>query len=157
MGIAETFGQAFAKATMGAGETVPEGGTVFLSVNDFDKPAVVDLARRLTRLKFHLIATAGTAAALEESDISCEPIYKVNEGRPNLVDYVKNDEIDLIINTPLGRESRFDERAIRMAALQYNIPCVTTLAAAQAMVTGIEALSEQDFRVRSVQEWHAPQ
>ncbi|MCP4873832.1 MAG: carbamoyl-phosphate synthase large subunit [Proteobacteria bacterium] len=154
MGMAEGFGQAFAKATMGAGEKVPEGGTVFLSVNNDDKPAAVDLARRLARLKFHLIATAGTAKALEDAEIACQPIYKVNEGRPNLVDFVKNDEIDLIINTPLGRDSRFDERSIRMAALQYTIPCITTLAAAQAMVTGIEALSEQDFRVRSVQEWH---
>ncbi len=156
MGIAEGFGQAFAKATMGAGEKVPETGTVFLSVNDEDKPHAVALARRLKRLKFHLIATRGTAKALEEADIACDPIYKVNEGRPNLVDYVKNDEIDLIVNTPLGADSMFDERSIRMAALQYNIPCITTLAAADAMVTGIEALSEQDFRVRSVQEWHRP-
>ena len=154
MGIAEGFGQAFAKATMGGGERVPASGTVFLSVNDGDKEAAIVLARRLKRLKFHLIATRGTAAALEAAGISCDPIFKVNEGRPNLVDFVKNDEVDLIVNTPLGRDSRFDERAIRLAALQFNIPCLTTVAAADAMVTGIEALSEQDFRVRSLQEWH---
>ena len=154
MGIAETFGQAFAKAVMGGGERVPASGTVFLSVNNNDKAGAIALARRLKRLKFHLIATRGTAASLEEAGIGCDPIYKVNEGRPNLVDFVKNDEVDLIVNTPLGRDSRFDERAIRMAALQFNIPCLTTMAAAEAMVTGIEALSEQDFRVRSVQEWH---
>ncbi|MEE2828847.1 MAG: carbamoyl-phosphate synthase large subunit [Myxococcota bacterium] len=154
MGIASTFGQAFAKATMGAGERVPLNGTVFLSVNDLDKVAVVDLARTLSRLKFQLIATSGTAQVLDEAGIPCQSVYKVNEGRPNLVDYVKNKEIDLVINTPLGRESRFDERAIRMAALEYNIPCITTLAAAEALVRGIVASSEQDFRVCSIQEWH---
>jgi len=154
MGIAPTFGQAFAKATMGAGETVPTGGTVFLSVNDEDKPGVVELARALSELNFHLIGTRGTAAALDAAGIACQAIYKVNEGRPNLVDFVKNSEIDLVINTPLGRESRFDERSIRMASLEYNIPCITTLAAAQAMVRGIVALSAEDFEVRSVQEWY---
>jgi len=154
MGIAATFGQAFAKATMGAGERVPEEGTVFLSVNDVDKAGAVDLARDLSRLNFHLIGTKGTAEALDAAGIPCQAIYKVNEGRPNLVDYVKNNEVDLVINTPLGRDSRFDERAIRMASLQYNIPCITTLAAAQAMVRGMVALSGEDFRVCSVQEWY---
>ena len=154
MGIAPTFGQAFAKATMGAGEQVPIEGTVFLSVNDQDKEGAVALARDLSRLNFHLIGTKGTATALDEAGIACQAIYKVNEGRPNLVDYVKNNEIDLVINTPLGQDSRFDERAIRMASLQYNIPCITTLAAAQAMVRGIVALDDEDFEVCSVQEWH---
>ncbi len=154
MGIAESFGQAFAKATMAGGETVPTEGTVFLSVNDDDKSALLPLGARLRDLGFHLIATSGTAKFLQDADIPCESIYKVNEGRPNLVDYVKNDDVDLIVNTPMGRSSRYDERAIRMAALQYNIPCLTTLAAAEAMVTGIAALSERDFEVLSVQEWH---
>ena len=154
MGIAESFGQAFAKATMAAGEKVPTEGTVFLSVNDTDKLAVSALGARLRDLGFHLIATSGTAQALKDADIPCETIYKVNEGRPNLVDHVKNDDVDLIVNTPMGDSSRYDERAIRMAALQYNIPCLTTLAAADAMVTGIAALSEADFEVCSVQEWH---
>jgi carbamoyl-phosphate synthase large subunit len=154
MGIAESFGQAFAKATMAGGETVPTEGTVFLSVNDDDKLALPSIGVRLRDLGFQLIATSGTAKCLEDAGIPCESIYKVNEGRPNLVDYVKNDDVDLIINTPMGRSSRYDERAIRMAALQYNIPCLTTLAAAEAMVTGIAALSERDFEVLSVQEWH---
>jgi carbamoyl-phosphate synthase large subunit len=155
MGIAETFGQSFAKASMAAGEKVPLSGTVFLSVRDEDKDRVVPLAQALARLKFHLIATRGTAQALAAAGVSCEAVYKVNEGRPNVVDYIKNNEIDLIINTPHGRESRYDEQPIRMAALVANIPCLTTLAAARAMVRGIEALSEQDFRVRSLQEWNA--
>jgi len=155
MGIAESFGQAFAKATMAGGERVPTKGTVFLSVNDDDKQALLPIGARLRDLGFHLIATSGTAKYLQDADVPCESIYKVNEGRPNLVDYVKNDYVDLIVNTPMGRSSRYDERAIRMAALQYNIPCLTTLAAAEAMVTGIAALSERDFEVLSVQEWHA--
>jgi len=154
MGIAESFGQAFAKATMAGGEKVPTGGTVFLSVNDEDKQQVPSIAERLCDLGFHLIGTSGTAKSLQDAGIACQAIYKVNEGRPNLVDYVKNDEVDLIVNTPMGRTSRFDERAIRMAALQYNIPCLTTLAAADAMVTGIAALAERDFEVQSVQDWH---
>ena len=154
MGIAETFGEAFAKASMAAGERVPLAGTVFLSVRDEDKTRIADLARSLRALKFHLIATAGTARALEAEGVECEAVYKVNEGRPNVVDYIKNNEIDLIINTPHGRESRFDEQPIRVAALENNIPCITTLSAARAMVTGIQALSEQDFRVRSLQEWN---
>ncbi|HCP45284.1 MAG TPA: carbamoyl phosphate synthase large subunit [Deltaproteobacteria bacterium] len=155
MGIAPTFGQAFAKATMAGGERVPSEGTVFLSVNDDDKLAIPPIAKELQRLGFQLIATAGTAKALQAADIACEAVYKVNEGRPNLVDYVKNHEVAVIVNTPLGRESRFDERAIRMAALQFNIPCITTLAAADALVQGIVALSDTDFSVKSVQEWHA--
>jgi len=155
MGIAETFGQAFAKASMAAGETVPLSGTVFLSVRDEDKKRIGKLAQDLARLKFHLIATRGTAEALQEHGVKCDVVYKVNEGRPNVVDYIKNNEIDLIINTPHGRESRYDEQPIRMAALISNIPCLTTLSAAKAMVRGIEALSEQDFRVRSLQEWNA--
>ena len=154
MGIAETFGEAFAKASMAAGERVPLSGTVFLSVRDEDKSRISQLARDLSRLKFHLIATRGTAEALAEYGVKCEAVYKVNEGRPNVVDYIKNNEVDLIINTPHGRESRYDEQPIRMAALMSNIPCLTTLSAARAMVRGIESLSEQDFRVRSLQEWN---
>ncbi len=154
MGVASTFGQAFAKATMAAGEKVPVTGTVFLSLADVDKVELLPIARELVDLKFHLIATRGTAAALEEAGVPCQAVYKVNEGRPNIVDFVKNAEIDLIINTPLGLTSRYDERAIRMAALEFNIPCITTRAAAVAAVRGIRALSDQDFRVRSVQEWH---
>ena len=154
MGVASTFGQAFAKATMAAGETVPVSGTVFLSLADVDKMELLPIARELVELNFHLIATSGTAKALEDAGIPCQAVYKVNEGRPNIVDFVKNAEIDLIINTPMGLASHYDERAIRMAALEFNIPCITTSAVAQAAVRGIRALSEQDFSVKSVQEWH---
>jgi carbamoyl-phosphate synthase large subunit len=155
MGIASTFGQAFAKATMAAGDKVPLTGTVFLSLADVDKAELLPLAKELVDLKFHLIATRGTAAALEAAGLPCQAVYKVNEGRPNIVDYVKNSEIDLIINTPMGRTSRYDERAIRMAALEFNIPCITTPAAAKAAVRGIRALADEEFSVCPVQEWYS--
>jgi carbamoyl-phosphate synthase large subunit len=155
MGIASTFGQAFAKATMAAGDKVPLTGTVFLSLADVDKAELLPLAKELVDLKFHLIATRGTAAALEAAGLPCQAVYKVNEGRPNIVDYVKNSEIDLIINTPMGLTSRYDERAIRMAALEFNIPCITTPAAAKAAVRGIRALADEEFSVCPVQEWYS--
>ncbi len=123
MGIGETFGEAYAKAMMGAGLTLPRSGTAFISVNDMDKGQAVLLARRLKRLGFKLIATLGTAARLREVGLEVENVFKVNEGRPNIVDHVKRGEIALVINTPLGRVSHFDEQAIRRAALQYNVPC----------------------------------
>src|SRR5438093_13058759 len=139
MGVGETFGEAYAKAMMGAGLSLPRSGTAFISVNDIDKGQAVLLARRLKRLGFKLIATLGTAARLREVGLEVENVFKVNEGRPNIVDHVKRGEIALVINTPLGRVSHFDEQAIRRAALQYNVPCVTTMTGAQAVVDAISA------------------
>ncbi|MCK6529844.1 carbamoyl-phosphate synthase large subunit [Myxococcota bacterium] len=155
MGIASSFGAAFAKATAGAGEALPLTGAVFVSVHDRDKVAVAQVARALQRMKFRVVATSGTAEALRKAGIRADTVFKVNEGRPNAVDLLKNREIDLVINTPLGKESRFDERAIRIAALQFNVPCITTLSAAQALVKGIEAMSDATPTVRSLQEYHA--
>jgi carbamoyl-phosphate synthase large subunit len=156
MGIGETFGEAYAKAMMGAGLTLPRSGTAFISVNDMDKGQAVLLARRLKRLGFNLIATLGTAARLREVGLEVENVFKVNEGRPNIVDHVKRGEIALVINTPLGRVSHFDEQAIRRAALQYNVPCVTTMTGAQAIVEAIGAYNDNGApNVRSLQELHA--
>jgi carbamoyl-phosphate synthase large subunit len=156
MGIGETFGEAYAKAMMGAGLTLPRSGTAFISVNDMDKGQAVLLARRLKRLGFKLIATLGTAARLREVGLEVENVFKVNEGRPNIVDHVKRGEIALVINTPLGRVSHFDEQAIRRAALQYNVPCVTTMTGAQAIVEAIGAYNDHGApNVRSLQELHA--
>ncbi len=156
MGIGETFGEAYAKAMMGAGLTLPRSGTAFISVNDMDKGQAVLLARRLKRLGFKLIATLGTAARLREVGLEVENVFKVNEGRPNIVDHVKRGEIALVINTPLGRVSHFDEQAIRRAALQYNVPCVTTMTGAQAIVEAIGAYNDNGApNVRSLQELHA--
>ena len=154
MGISSTFGQAFAKAQLAAGQRLPRKGTVFLSVNDRDKRHVGALGKELASLGFRLLATRGTATALQAAGVAAEAIFKVNEGRPNIVDLIKTSKVDLVINTPLGRESFYDEKSIRRAAIRYNIPCITTLAAAHAAARGIRALLEQGSEVAALQELH---
>src|SRR5437899_1981898 len=154
MAISKNFGQAFAKAQLAAGQRLPRKGTLFLSVNDRDKRQVLPLAQELAALGFRLVATRGTAAALERAGIEAEPVYKVNEGRPNIVDLIKTGKVDIIINTPLGRESFYDEKSIRRAAIRYNIPCITTLSAAFAAARGIRALHEHAFEVAALQDLH---
>jgi carbamoyl-phosphate synthase large subunit len=139
-----------------AGLSLPRTGRAFISVNDNDKGQAVILARKLVRLGFELIATLGTAERLREVGLKVESVFKVNEGRPNVVDHIKRGEIALIINTPLGRASHFDEQAIRRAALQYNVPCVTTMTGAQAIVEAISSReNDGPIQVRSLQELHA--
>ena len=154
MGIADGFGLAFAKAQTAAGQRLAPRGSVFISVHDNHKPAVIPIARRLHKLKFQLIATRGTAKALEAAGLEVQLVFKVNEGRPNIVDLIKNGTVDLIINTPLGIESRFDEKAIRRTAMKYQINCITTLAAAAAAVSGIEALQAKKLVVATLQDLH---
>jgi carbamoyl-phosphate synthase large subunit len=156
MGIGDTFGEAYGKAMTGAGLSLPSRGKAFLSVNDADKGAAVLLARKLTRLGFELVATLGTAARLREVGMTVESVFKVNEGRPNIADFIKSGDISLVINTPLGSVSHYDEQAIRRAALQYSVPCVTTMTGAQALVEAI-ASGEAGSRpnVHSLQELHA--
>ncbi|HEX5965490.1 MAG TPA: carbamoyl-phosphate synthase large subunit [Pyrinomonadaceae bacterium] len=155
MGIGETFGEAYGKAMMGAGLSLPRKGKAFLSVKDSDKGTAVLLARKLNRLGFDIVATLGTSARLREVGLTVEDVFKVNEGRPNIVDHIKSGDISLVINTPLGRVSRFDEQAIRRAALQYNVPCVTTMTGARALVEAIAAEeSHATPNVRSLQELH---
>ena len=156
MGIGNTFGEAYGKAMMSAGLSLPSKGKAFLSVNDADKGTAVLLARRLARLGFEIIATLGTAERLTEVGMNVESVFKVNEGRPNIVDHIKSGAISLVINTPLGRVSHYDEQAIRRAALQYNVPCVTTMTGAQALVEAIAACEAQSApNVHSLQELHA--
>src|SRR6202521_3354306 len=154
MGISTSYGLAFAKAQLAAGQRLPRKGTVFMSVNDRDKKHVGPLGKELQALGFKLLATRGTAAALADSEVEAQEVFKVNEGRPNIVDLVKTGKIDLIINTPLGRESFYDEKSIRRAAIRYNIPCITTLAAAHAAALGIQALLEQGTEVAALQDLH---
>jgi len=155
MGVAKSYGQAFAKAQLAAGQRLPRKGSIFLSVSDHDKRHCAPLAKELHSLGFRLIATRGTAAALEAAGVPAEPVYKVNEGRPNIVDLVKTGKVDMIINTPLGRESFYDEKSIRRAAIRYNIPCITTLSAANAAARGIRALVEQSLEVSPLQSLHS--
>jgi carbamoyl-phosphate synthase large subunit len=154
MGSAETFGEAFAKAQIAAGQTLPLEGTVFLSVTDPYKRESVELARRFIELGFRIVATHGTADRLEKAGLQVERVYKVNEGRPNVVDLIKGDRVQLVVNTPHGQEPWFDELAIRRVAVTRRIPTITTLAAAWAAAEGIAALQSSEVNVCSLQQWH---
>jgi carbamoyl-phosphate synthase large subunit len=154
MGIDENFGKAFAKAQIAAGMMLPRGGKAFISVRDEDKDGVLPAARMLHEAGFRIVATGGTAAYLSRNSIPAETVLKVNEGRPHVADRIKNGEIALVINTPLGAQSKADSFYIRRAALVYNIPYFTTLAAARAVAHAISYLIREDFSVRSLQEYH---
>ena len=155
MGGAATFGAAYAKAQLAAGNRLPREGTAFISVNDDDKANVVAIARDLAGLGFSLLATHGTAAYLRVHGLEVELVYKVNEGRPHIGDRLLNRDIHLVINTPLGRESFFDDRTLRRIATLLGVPCVTTLTGAAATVSAIRALREETLDVRPLQEYHA--
>jgi carbamoyl-phosphate synthase large subunit len=155
MGVADNFGEAFAKAQLATGQTLPTSGTVFISVTDHDKPQVAEVGRRFADLGFKLVATGGTADVLENAGLSTDRVYKVKEGRPNVVDLIKGEKIQLVINTPHGLEPWFDEQAIRRAAVMHHIPTITTLAAARAAAEGIAALQRGEVRVRALQHLHA--
>ena len=155
MGVADNFGEAFAKAQLSAGLQLPLKGTVFFSVSDRDKTNLVNLARQYMELGFHLVATEGTANAIERAGMTVDRVYKVKEGRPNIVDLIKGDRIQLIINTPRGQDPYFDEKAIRRAAVIARIPTITTLAAAKAAAEGIAALQRRKITVNPLQKLHA--
>ncbi len=155
MGVADNFGEAFAKAQIAAGQVLPLKGTVFLSVNDHDKDRAVSLARQFAEMGFHLVATHGTAIVLEEAGLQPERVHKVKEGRPNVVDLIKGDRIHLIVNTPRGQDTFFDEKAIRRAAVMARIPTITTLAAARAAAEGIAALLKGTLSVVALQTLHS--
>jgi carbamoyl-phosphate synthase large subunit len=155
MGVADNFGEAFAKAQIAAGQKLPTQGYVFVSVTDHDKPQVADVARKFVDMGFKLVATAGTADVIEEAGMACDRVYKVKEGRPNVVDLIKGDRIQLIVNTPQGPDPFFDEKAIRRAAVTARIPTITTLAAARAAAEGIAALQRGEVNVRALQQLHA--
>ena len=153
MGISDTFGQSFRRASISAGNIIPDSGTVFVSVNDADKMDVIPIARDLHEIGFKVVATIGTTTELRRNGIPSESVYKVGEGRPNVVDGIKNDEINLVINTPLGAQSRYDEEAIGRACIQKGIVAITTLSGAEAAVRAIR-LANRKITVKSIQEYH---
>jgi carbamoyl-phosphate synthase large subunit len=155
MGVADNFGEAFAKAQLAAGQKLPTQGAVFISVTDHDKRHVAQVARKFVNMGFKLVATAGTADVIEEAGMNVERVYKVKEGRPNVVDFIKGQRIQLVVNTPTGQEPWFDEKAIRRAAVTARIPTITTLAAARAAAEGIEALQRGEVNVKALQHLHA--
>ncbi|MCP9840306.1 carbamoyl-phosphate synthase large subunit [Synechococcus sp. J7-Johnson] len=156
MGSGASFGMAYAKAEIAAGEALPLGGTVFLSTHDRDKPSLVPVAQRLSELGLALIATTGTAAVLRDAGLEVESILKVHEGRPNIEDAIRSGRIQLIVNTPIGRQATHDDQYLRRAALDYAVPTVTTLAGARAAVEAIASLQGEALPVNALQDLHQP-
>lgn len=155
MGIAKTFGEAMAKAQESTGASMPVKGNIFVSVNENDKKKkTIDIIKEYVNLGFGVIATAGTSKFLNENGIVSEPVFKVNEGRPNIVDRIKNGDIQIVINTPLGSESRYDEYAIGWEAVQNKIPFITTLSAASSFAKGIVNIKEDNMEVMSLQDYY---
>ncbi|TNE89252.1 MAG: carbamoyl-phosphate synthase large subunit [Deltaproteobacteria bacterium] len=152
MGVGWSFGEAYAKALVAAGLTLPSEGGVFLSFRDADKPACVGIAGSLRHLGFKLYATRGTAKYLADHGVQCEPVHKVNQGRPDTVDHIKNGKIQLMLNTPLGKKAQYDELSMRLAGLRYGVPCITNLAAARAAVSAIRSLRAGELKVIKLQE-----
>jgi len=154
MGIAESFGMAFAKAQIAADGSLPLEGAIFVTVNDSDKPTVVPIVRRFHELGFRIIATEGTQRYLRARGVPAEHVRKVHEGRPNAIDLIVSGEVHLLINTPLGKFTQVDDYAIRRAALVHRVPYTTTMSAASAACDAIIALRSRTGTVRSLQEWH---
>ena len=153
MGIDADFGKAFAKAELAASQRLPLQGTIFISMNDRDKAAVIPVAKALAGLGFHLVATTGTRAALMAEGLAVDAILKVHEGRPNIEDAIKNHEIQLIINTPIGSTALEDDRSIRRTALSYKVPIITTIAGAEATAAALQSLQQHRLEVKSIQEY----
>lgn len=154
MGVDADFGMAFIKSQIAAGVKLPMKGNVFVSVNDHDKPVAPDIAKELVDLGFKLVATSGTLALLKSHGIPCEPVHKIGEGRPNVLDIIKNGEIHLIINTPFGKATKQDETLIRSTATGRGIPIITTMSGARATVTGMRALKKHGLSVTPLQTYH---
>jgi carbamoyl-phosphate synthase large subunit len=155
MGIAESFGTAFAKAQLAADNKLPEKGTILLTVNDFDKPAVTPIARRFHEMGFKLVATEGTARHLRGRGIPVLRVFKVHEGRPHGIDLIVNGDVQMLINTPFGKHALQDDYTLRQAAIAHGIAYTTTLSAANAACDAILSLRSRAPSVRSIQEWHA--
>jgi len=154
MGIADSFGSAFAKAQLAADNGLPSGGALFVTVNDHDKASATPIVRRFHELGFRVLATRGTAAYLRARGVPAERVFKVHEGRPHAIDLVVNGEVHLLINTPLGKHAQRDDYTIRQAAIAHRVPYTTTLSAASAACDAVLALRSRQPSVRSLQEWH---
>jgi carbamoyl-phosphate synthase large subunit len=155
MGVDTTFGAAYAKSQIAAGQKLPTKGNIFISVKNQDKRNMIFVAKKLADLRFKILATSGTAAALKNNDINVKVVPKLAEGRPNVIDLIKDGKIALIINTPTGKMAKGDDARIRSAAIQYNVPLITTISGAQASVNGIENLIKRPrTSVAALQKYH---
>jgi carbamoyl-phosphate synthase large subunit len=153
MGIDVDFGRAYAKAELGASQTLPRQGNVFISTNDRDKNAAAEVAKSFVELGFKIVATSGTRDVLKQHGIEAELVYKLHEGRPHVLDWIKNEKVQLVINTPSGEEAQSDGRAIRRAALDYKVPIVTTIAGANATAAAIRSMQSQELTVKALQDY----
>lgn len=157
LGIADSFGLAYYKAQEATQSPLPTSGTVLISVNDYDKPAVLEIARQFAKIGFNIKATGGTFKLLRDNGIKCEQIKKLYEGRPNIIDGITNQEIQLVINTPAGKRSQYDDSYIRKAAIRYKVPYITTMTAALASARGIAAYKDKNLTtadLKSLHEYH---
>ena len=152
MGISDTFSIAFAESQLAAGVLLPTTGKIFISVMRRHKDHAVKMAQQLVAMGFQLLATEGTAQRLEESGVPVERVKKLAEGRPNLLDYLNDGQVSLVINTPSGKGARTDEGKIRAAAVQAGVPCITTLQAAEAAVNAMLALRDEEMTVQALQD-----
>ncbi|MEM9186198.1 MAG: carbamoyl phosphate synthase large subunit, partial [Planctomycetota bacterium] len=152
MGISPSFSMAFAKSQLAAGTVLPDTGSIFVSVAPKHKPRAVELAKRLVAMGYGILSTRGTAAALAEAGVDCTPVKKIKEGHPNLLDYLADERVALVMNTPVGKGARTDEGRIRAATVSAGVPCLTTIEAAEAAATAMEALRAEPMRVMSLQE-----
>jgi len=155
LGIADSFGHAFFKAEEAAKQLLPTEGTVLITVSERDRPAVAEVARSFAELGFEIKATRGTHQFMTSQGIESELILKMHEGRPNIADGIMNGEIHLVINTPVGKLSQYDDSYIRKTAIKYKVPYITTLAAAAAAAKGIAASRQGGSAVRSLQDYHS--
>ncbi len=155
MGIDTSFGQAYAKAELAASQALPQSGMVFISVNDRDKPDVVPIAQGFADFGFSILATSGTYDTLKAPGIPVERTLKIHEGRPHVGDALKNDLIQLIINSPIGETAQVDDRIIRRTALEHKIPTVTTIAGAKATLSAIQSLKDNQITVKALQDYLA--
>jgi carbamoyl-phosphate synthase large subunit len=155
LGMADSFGFAFQKSQEAAQQQLPTKGTVLITVTDREKSKILEVARRFETLGFRIMGTRGTYQFLSENGVRAEPVYKMHEDRPNIVDSIKNGEIQLVINTPIGKLGKYDDSYIRKAAIKYRVPYITTVAAAFATIRGIEAFHQGDSEVKSLQAYHA--
>ena len=155
MGVDKDFGVAFAKSQLSAGVILPSTGSIFISVSDADKPKIVPVARKLRKAGFTIVATSGTMKFLADKGIEAELVYKIFEGRPNVLDLLTDRRVGMMINTPMGKESFQDDYEIRRSAIIHNVPYTTTIAGAIAATEGIIALAGRNLGVTSLQEYHA--
>jgi carbamoyl-phosphate synthase large subunit len=155
MGIDKDFGRAYAKSQLAASQRLPQDGTVFISINDREKEAIVPVVKEFVELGFKVVATMGTRRFLWEKGITVDLMLKVHEGRPHILDAIKNHQIQLIINTPIGKAAQVDDRSIRRTAISYKIPTVTTVAGAKATVAALRALKEHTLEVSPLQDYHS--